>query len=133
MATISNLTPASRSNGFTASGTLDGVQFNSIKVGDGQGLETKWNRADGPWKTAGSTELNSFAVNAVDIDWNGAYIGDISINSTGQLLNYIKERTGDNLLDTIANIITNNSVIDSSITQISITKENNMLRIEPAN
>ena len=96
MATISNLTIASRTNGFTASGTLDGIQFNSIGVSDGQGLTTKWNRNDGPWKTSGSTTLSAFAVNAVDIDWNGADWDSATatepstIRTTGDLISAIK-------------------------------------------
>lgn len=96
MATISNLTIASRNNGFTASGILDGILFNSIGVSDGQGLAAKWNRNDGPWKTSGSTELSRFAVNAVDIDWNGAQWPALepetpeTINTTGDLINAIK-------------------------------------------
>lgn len=90
MATISNLTIAERTNGFTASGILDGIQFNSIGVSDGQGLAKKWNRTDGPWSTSGSTTLSAFAVNAVDIDWNGATLGSSTINTTGELLSWIK-------------------------------------------
>lgn len=96
MATISNLTIASRNNGFTASGILDGISFNSIGVKDVQGLSTKWNRNDGPWKTSGSTELSAFAVNAVDIDWNGAQWPSsesnepTTINTTGDLIKAIK-------------------------------------------
>ena len=91
MATISNLTIASRNNGFTASGMLDGISFNSIGVGDVQGLAKKWNRNDGPWATSGSTELSAFAINAVDIDWNGAFgifgfTADNPLKTTGQLL-----------------------------------------------
>ena len=91
MATISNLTIASRNNGFTASGMLDGISFNSIGVGDVQGLTKKWNRNDGPWATSGSTELSAFAINAVDIDWNGAFgifgfTADNPLKTTGQLL-----------------------------------------------
>jgi len=34
-------------------------------------------------------------INAIDIDWNNADMGDAYINTTGQLLYYIKNRFGN--------------------------------------
>ena len=93
MATISNITVGRSST----SAKLDGVQFNNISNADGQGLRTKWNRSDGPWKNSSATSITNFAMNAVDIDWNSAQWPSVTpsntptiINSTGDLINAIK-------------------------------------------
>lgn len=82
-----------------ASFTQDGIQFTSVLKG--KGLPGKYgNAVDQRW-TAGdiSTSLNTQKnINAVQIDWNGAEITstafpsmDRTINTTGDLLSWIKE------------------------------------------
>ena len=68
-----------------------------------QGASKRRTRGTNPWKTTKyetqEMQDNAFAVNAVDIDWNGAVLpngnlensSSLTINTTGELLNLINE------------------------------------------
>ena len=69
---------------------LDGIQFtadNTSMLKDGQRTVKFGNVENGDF-----SEVNEYGVvpfvNAVEIDWNGAQLGDKEINTTGELLSH---------------------------------------------
>ena len=91
---ISNIT---KTGGTTAnpiiSAVIDTISFNNIPAG-GKGTKGSafWNHSVNVdvWKDNGDGTKWKPAVNAVDIDWNGAELGSSTINTTGELLALIK-------------------------------------------
>ena len=83
------------------SALIDGITFSDIKNEDlGLHKGSLMNRKNNIWEDEKATSGNEIlpAVNAVDIDWNGAEITstafpamDRTINTTGDLLSWIKE------------------------------------------
>ncbi len=66
--------------------TTNGITFSTITVGSQ--LEDKYgNGNNGDFKFAAQKGVQPF-VNAVEIDWNGAQLGDKEINTTGELLSH---------------------------------------------
>lgn len=77
---------------------VDGIEFNKIK---GKSKSTLTANPTMPasngnlWK-ANTEDLSAWTgINAVDIDWNGAQVEEnVIINTTGELLNWIKTKGG---------------------------------------
>ena len=66
--------------------TNNGITFSTITVGSQ--LEDKYsNGNNGDFSMASMLGVQPF-VNAVEIDWNGAQLGDKEINTTGELLSH---------------------------------------------
>lgn len=98
----------------------DGISFNVMGGDSFHTLKTKASVQKS--MTIGGGKIYKPAVNAVDIDWNNAQLGDTIINTTGQLLSYISEVT--NKVPTSANSISidtdNNTVTLSDGTGIEL-------------
>ena len=90
MALINNIVKKTIS---ISSAELDGVQFNSIQR-NGLNSTKKYVLVNTPWSTLDTNTPLKPAVNAVDIDWNGAKLGSSTINTTGELLSYISNKVG---------------------------------------
>ena len=61
----------------------DNISFNNVKQTIDFGM--------GPVGIAGQTGVDpefGGVINAIDIDWNGAQLGDKEINTTGELLSH---------------------------------------------
>ena len=91
MANISNITNKTLT---TVSANLDGVEFDNIPNSKQVAPNTQTQGiSDNPWNINGEGSWKG-AVNAVDIDWNGAKLGSSTINTTGELLSYISNKVG---------------------------------------
>lgn len=80
--------------------TLWDINFSTLNVTNDaayQGWDTKYTNTDnltnGVYKADGQGSTPSFALNAIDIDWNGATLDSTVINTTGDLLKYIKAKS----------------------------------------
>ena len=74
---ISNITNTGTSLAPIINATIDGIQFTNIPSGTkGTRESTFWNHSSNAdvWKDNGDGTKWKAAVNAVDIDWNGAQI-----------------------------------------------------------
>ena len=102
MANISNITNKTLT---TVSANLDGVEFDNIPKSTqvAPNLQTQ-GISDNPWNTSGTGSWKG-AVNAVDIDWNNAKLGATTIETTGQLLSYM--RTIAQKIENLENILIN--------------------------
>ena len=70
--------------------SLDGIQFtadNSTLKTAGAKTVKFGNTENGDFSDAATDGVETF-VNAVEIDWNGAQLGDKEINTTGELLSH---------------------------------------------
>ena len=86
---------------------LDGIQFtadNTSMLKDGQRTVKFGNVENGDFSEASEYGVLPF-VNAVEIDWNGAQLGDKEINTTGELLSYISG-VANNIPEVPADVIT---------------------------
>ena len=63
------------------------ILFSDVTVGTALGGKY-YNGNNGNFSDAATDGVETF-VNAVEIDWNGAYLGEYIIKTTGQLLSYM--------------------------------------------
>ena len=85
------------------SGNIDGIQFSSIDLSGGYKpiAEKKIAPKNSIFSSNDNRTNKSLIINAVDIDWNGAIVGENkTINTTGELLSWVKD-TFDTLLERI--------------------------------
>lgn len=69
--------------------TQNGIIFDNINYGEGA-LPSKYGNANnGDFSLAQYTGVQPF-VNAVEIDWNNAYVASSYINNTGEVLSRYK-------------------------------------------
>ena len=77
------------------------INFSTLNVTDerANGWGTKYTHTDnltnGVYKADGQGSTPTFALNAIDIDWNGAILDSTVISTTGDLLKYIKDNKSD--------------------------------------
>ena len=75
------------------------INFSTLNVTDerANGWGTKYTHTDnltnGVYKADGQGSTPTFALNAIDIDWNGAILDSTVISTTGDLLKYIKAKS----------------------------------------
>lgn len=75
------------------------INFSTLNVTDerANGWGTKYTHTDnltnGVYKADGQGSTPTFALNAIDIDWNGAILDSKVISTTGDLLKYIKAKS----------------------------------------
>ena len=88
-----------------ASTIQDGIQFNNIYK-DG-GIKHGDTLIQNTWKASSAypSDDNFPLVNAVDIDWNEAKLGEVMISTTGQLLSYMS--TIAQKIENLENILIN--------------------------
>ena len=110
-----------------ASANLDGIQFNNIQR-SGHNSVKRYVPKNTPWYTLDTSTVKP-AVNAVDIDWNGAVIpygnletgGSATVNSTGELLSLISRMQQEILeLSDIVTALNNNAVTKGSDTSMAM-------------
>jgi uncharacterized repeat protein (TIGR02543 family) len=78
-------------NGRKTTAKIDGIQFNNINSSAGISKNSIMSRSLNIWRNESDTWYS--AINAVDIDWNGAEVEDnVVINTTGELLSWIKTK-----------------------------------------
>ena len=68
--------------------TNNGITFDT--VGKGSGLPSKYSYDYNDFSKSPISEVKPF-INAVELDWNGTKIDDLTVNTTGELLE-IKNR-----------------------------------------
>lgn len=102
MANYSNLT--FNSDYLSKSLTLDGISFNHVIYTDTHHTQILGRGTWGTTNTSGTLIDDNYAVNAVDINWNGAQPGlgesSTGITTTGELLKLIKDYA-DKKLDSV--------------------------------
>ena len=81
-------------NGRKTTAIIDGIQFNNIDASIGMNKSSIMTRTANVWRD--TSEIWYPAINAVDINWNGANVeDDIIINTTSELLNWIKNKNNN--------------------------------------
>lgn len=64
-----------------------GIKFNNLPSSGTKGLNYKPQYGNNEFEFVNELGVEPF-VNAVEIDWNGAQLGDKEINTTGELLSH---------------------------------------------
>ena len=74
---------------------LDGISFNHVQYRDSGHANLLGRKTWDTTNASGTLTDENYAVNAVDIDWNGAQVGNnVTIKTTGELLSWIKNNPG---------------------------------------
>ena len=104
--------------------TLWDINFSTLNVTNerANGWGTKYTHTDnltnGVYKADGQGSTPSFALNAVDIDWNGATLDSTVISTTGDLLKYIKAKSNLTLGTTSTTAAAGNHTHSNYLTKV---------------